>query len=120
MGSSVQADCLCGHHSGTLMIGGGMANYASFCAFPAYCSACRELLVVNLFNQPLTCPHCGGKEVLPYDQPSLIGKLGRKQVASWEVSDKLLRVLVLTDGTYLCPACQKFTLRFMSAGIQWD
>lgn len=102
------------------MIGGGMANFTSFCAFPAWCTACRQVLLLNLLDEPLTCPHCASNGVLPYDNARLIGKAGSNLVASWNVADRLGRVLVLTDGSYLCPGCQQFTLHFRSVGIQWD
>jgi hypothetical protein len=120
MGSSVQADCSCGYHSGILMIGGGMANYTTLCAFPAWCPVCRELLLLNLLAGPLVCPHCASPQVLSYDDARLIGETGATQVVSWNVTDRLDRTLILTDGSYLCPNCGQFTLHFSSAGIQWD
>ena len=91
---------------------------ARHCSFPVYCRACRTLEETNLLDKPITCPTCGGTDVIPYDAPELVGKRGRRKVFSWDM-EELGRDLLLTDGRYLCPACQKMQLRFEKTGL-WD
>jgi len=119
MGCSVEAICDCGFNASGL-IGGGKADFESVCHFPAYCERCQLMVSVNLLAKTLRCPHCRSRRVRSYDHPSLQGRTGNEEVVSWNVSDRLGRVLALHDGTYLCPACGRFTLRFSKGGIDWD
>jgi hypothetical protein len=102
MGSSVNAECDCGYHEEDLLIGGGMMNFMSFCGFPVYCKSCQSL------------------EVLAYDDQSLSKGKGKNVVADWNMIERLGRKLVLTDGKYFCPSCQKFGLSFRESDVLWD
>jgi uncharacterized Zn finger protein (UPF0148 family) len=86
------------------------------CLFPIYCRVCRALEEVNLLTPRVTCPTCGREDVVAYDNPEVIGKKGRREVFSWHMEEELGRILRLTDGRYLCPACQRTELRFESMG----
>ena len=118
MGAMATASCKCGYSS-HLTLGGGRATFETECWFPVYCRACRALGESNLLGQPVTCPTCGGSDVVPYDAPELVGKRGHREVFSWNMDEQLGRTLRLTDGSYLCPACQQTQLRFQHTG-HWD
>lgn len=118
-GSLIKAACPCGFHTEAMFIFGGRANFKTYCAFPVYCPDCSILAVADLYAKEVICPGCPGSAAVPYDHPSLVGRPGDKVVASWNTMARLGRALKLTDGEYLCPACQKFTLRFKHVGF-WD
>ena len=101
------------------MIGGGMQNFTTFCAFPALCNACGRLVEVNLLDKAPACPSCKSTDVIPYDDKALIRKAGKYVVASWNMPDDS-RHLSLTDGKYLCPSCRKYHLTFLPGKIMWD
>lgn len=121
MGSSVNAKCSCGFQATDLLIGGGMSNFRTFCSFPIFCNDCQELQVANLLAEPLECPACHSQSVTAYDDAALKqSDGGNKVVTSWNVSDRLGRILQLTDDKYLCPSCKQFTLKFEEGGLMWD
>jgi hypothetical protein len=119
MGSEVTAQCECGVRA-NLLIGGGMANFKTVCAFPCLCESCHNIVQANLLAKPLLCPHCRATNLTPYDDPQVIGELGQRVVAQWNMRDQLGRKLCLTDGKYKCPKCGLMTLRFASSGICFD
>jgi predicted RNA-binding Zn-ribbon protein involved in translation (DUF1610 family) len=119
MGSSVTAKCECGVHS-EIMIGGGMSNHLKVCLFPCFCEKCRDIVEVNLFAKPAQCPECTDTNVIPYDDPRLIGSLGKSNVVEWNVAHTFGRDLMLTDGNYKCPKCGKMTLTFDHGDLLWD
>ncbi len=116
MGSTVIAQCPCGYEA-ELAVGGGRRTYRTICYFPCLCKGCRKLVQANLLADPLACPDCGSAEIVPYDQPELAGASGESQTAHWAMEHSLGRDLVLTDGTYRCPACESPTLRFLPWGL---
>ncbi|MFB1490910.1 MULTISPECIES: hypothetical protein [unclassified Thiocapsa] len=118
MGCSVVATCsACGFDSGLLMIGGGMDTFTTMFAFPAYCKACDALVVVNMLDSPRRCRKRHREEPKPYTDPALMGAPGANVVASWSHAGQLLE---LTDGSYFCPGCHRFTLSFHDGGLAWD
>jgi hypothetical protein len=119
VGLGVRAECVCGL-SAELLIGGGMFNFTTFCAFPCACETCHQVVNVNLLDRDVHCPLCGAAGPLPFDDPRLAGAPGDHAVAEWNVENSLGRVLVLTDGTYRCPRCGQNTLRFVDTGLCWD
>ncbi len=143
MGAMARASCDCGYTT-PLLLGGGMASFETVCLFPLYCRSCRALECANVFESPLVCPECKGVDVLAYDAPELadhnfhsapddVGEVdvladdapepadepGRREVFSWHVGDRIGRTLRLTNGRYLCPACQRMSLQFENTGC-WD
>jgi hypothetical protein len=110
MGSSVKASCKCGYGE-SILIGGGMLNFKTTCLFPCLCEDCKEVVQGNLLAKRTKCPKCGKTGIIPYDDPKLI---------DWNVSGKLGRSLKLTNGDYLCPKCERFTMTFMDDGLCWD
>jgi hypothetical protein len=78
------------------------------------------MVEVNLLAEPVKCPKCTSPSIIAYDSSELRGDEGETVVASWNVEDKLGRVLTLDDGTYKCPACEKFKLRFADSGLCFD
>jgi hypothetical protein len=119
MGQIVTAKCTCGYSATELPIGAEMANFIFYCAFPVLCRDCQDLVITNVLQKPPHCPHCGGDDIIPYDSSKLLHKEGDNLVAWWNVSDKLGRVLVLTDGDYLCPACNKYHMTFKPCTV-WE
>ncbi len=120
MGSTVDAKCICGFQNDNLRIGGGMMNSQSVCHFPVYCKICQSLVTANLLSKTPECSKCKSIEVLAYDNQTLRKQTGKNVVASWNAGGKLGRKLILTDGKYFCPSCQKFSLIFSEGNILWD
>jgi Zn finger protein HypA/HybF involved in hydrogenase expression len=116
--SSIVAFCDCGFSS-ELMIGGGSGAFSSLALFPGFCRHCVQLVPANLATTPITCSLCKGAEVTLYDDESLRGQSGSETIASWDFTAKIGRVVTLTDGTYLCPACGKRELRFRRGDAKW-
>jgi hypothetical protein len=118
-GTIIKAQCPCGYHL-EFMAGGGMSNFKTLCAAPAYCEACKKLEILNYLDDDPKCAACAGKPVF-YNDPSLQEKLppGTKTgtVFSWNTDKK--GSFVLPDVKYLCPQCGKMTLRFVQNGF-WD
>jgi Zn finger protein HypA/HybF involved in hydrogenase expression len=94
------------------MMIGGLKGYPRLCLFPAYCEECQTLVPVNLVDTPITCSGCRQSRVVPYDAERLGGEPGTRVVAGCGTAEGQPREFELTDGTYLCPACKRTTLRF--------
>jgi len=121
-GTILKAQCPCGYHL-EFMAGGGMSNFKTLCAAPAYCAACKKLEILNYLDDDpkcAACAACAGKPVF-YNDPSLQEKPapGAKPgtVFSWNTDKK--GTFTLPDVNYLCPQCGKMTLRFVQNGF-WD
>lgn len=95
-------------------------NFMEVCYFPVLCRNCKEIVQLNLLSERKLCPKCKGSQVIPYDNKKLVGKLGKNEVVSWNIEEQLGRVLRLTDGTYFCPSCGEYKLRFGPGDILWD
>ena len=119
MGSQVTATCRCGLEVNVL-IGGGMANFTTTCYFPCLCEACHNIVQVNLLAKTKQCPKCKSPALISYDDPRLSESPGTRVVADWNVQEQLGRYLMLTDGNYMCPKCNKMSLRFRDSGSRWD
>lgn len=119
MGSKVIATCDCGLSEG-ILIGGGMLNFTTTCLFPCCCKSCNNVVEVNLLFEDMKCPQCGSKDVIPYDNPSMVKSVGNELIASWNKKDELGRVLEITNGSYWCPKCKRPTLKFEDGGLLWD
>ena len=119
MGSQVKAACKYGYEE-NFMIGGGMQNFQTFCAFPALCKKCNRIVSANLLRNPPECPKCHSTDVVAYDQSERRKRKGRHAVAAWNVEEQLGRKLELTDGRYFRPACNSFDLGFRETGFHWD
>jgi Zn finger protein HypA/HybF involved in hydrogenase expression len=119
MGSEVIARCECGINA-KILIGGGMESHMHTCYFPCLCELCHKVVQVNLLAKRVACPKCKKEHVTPYDDPKLIGKIGGEEITSWDMAEEVGRILILTDGDYLCPKCGKSTLHFEESGLCWD
>ena len=118
MGSSVNASCPCGY-SAEAMIGGGMLNFQDTFLFPAICPKCAEVVTINLLAKTPACRACRSRRVQSYHLDELLGEAGSETVVEWR-NPRDWSLISLTDGTYLCPSCGDFTLRFRAGGILWD
>lgn len=119
MGSEVTATCRCGLEVNVL-IGGGMANFTTTCYFPCLCEACHNIVEVNLLAKTKRCPECKSLALIAYDDPRLSKTPGKCIVAKWCIEDPLEKDLILTNGKYMCPKCNKMYLRFRDSGLCWD
>jgi Zn finger protein HypA/HybF involved in hydrogenase expression len=88
--------------------------------FPCLCEKCREIVEANVSSRHLKCPLCKTTEIIPYGDPRVIGKKGKKRVADWYVEKQFGRVLKITDGEYYCPKCGENNLQFRDGGVLWD
>jgi hypothetical protein len=114
-GSIIEANCSCGYTE-TMNLGGGKANYKTFCGFPYYCKDCKILFRFNYLTEEKNCPNCKSSNVIAYNDDSMREHISNKVVFGWNINDIKLE---LTDDNYLCPKCQKFTLKFSEIG-NWD
>ena len=112
MGSQVIAICKCGVNT-KINIGGGMLTHDKIEYFPGYCRGCNEVVQMNLKDKLSICPHCKRTDVVPYNNPELIGTVG-KEIIDESFDNEL------TNGTYFCPKCKNMTLKFINSGIFWD
>ncbi len=119
-GSVVEARCeACGYASGNLFLFGGKALFRTVCLFPALCAEHHRLVLVNLLGDDQSSKDCPGGTPIPYTDARLAGKAGANIVASWNLPAGPGNPAVLTDGSYLCPRCGAFGLRFRLTGL-WD
>ena len=86
--------------------------YKTTLYFPCLCEECKEIVDGNLKSENLRCPNCNSLKITPYNNKTLIGEVGKNEVA--KSFDN-----ILTDGFYLCPKCYNMSLQF-KAGILWD
>lgn len=120
MGIQITAVCKCGVRQ-DVQVGGGMMDFGEMCRFPCLCNRCHNIVQANLLDQDLSCHKCKSSDLIPYDDPRLIGKAGSQNVAEWNMRDSLGRELVLTDGTYECPKCGNMSLTFNDdSAVLWD
>jgi ribosomal protein S27E len=68
----------------------------------------------------IRCPECRSTKIIPYDSPELSDSTGDMNIASWPPLKKNGRRLVLTNGKYKCPKCEKMQLIFSNTGLCWD
>jgi hypothetical protein len=117
MGSSTDAHCFACGYDTFLMLGGGMANFTTYAAWPVSCNVCSAITTANYKQSPLVCVECKSTNVIPMTDPQE-WKGDGETIENW--SD-----LTLTNGHYRCPKCGEFELRFgTNAGghgkIMWD
>ena len=119
MGSSLTASCECGYTTGQLMVGGGIQTFKTTYIFPAFCRDCQDLVATNLLDEQPKCEHCGSDRAKAYGDESLQGEAGSEVIVSWGHPANESGVTI-SNGTYLCPSCGEFQLRFEQGGIRWD
>lgn len=112
MGQQVIAKCECGYEEG-FMIGCGMSNCGTMFSFPCLCRDCKRIVEGNLEEQPLTCPECDGRNLVPYDKAELSKSRDGEAVTEWSGRK-------LTDDPHYCPQCDTFRLRFENTFLMWD
>ncbi len=119
MGSQVIARCSCGLEK-SILIGGGRTSFMTTCLFPCLCEGCHRIVRVNLLDKPMSCPECHAPDPIPYDDPRLSESPGSHHVVKLNKKDQLGRELVLTNGKYRCPKCEKMSLVFRDSLLRWD
>ena len=67
---------------------------------------------MNLLGDDQSSKDCPSGTPIPYTDARLAGKAGANIVASWNLHAGPGNPAVLTDGSYLCPRCGAFGLRF--------
>lgn len=119
MGKGVEISCPC-FGSFTLPVGPRSAP-PKFCLFMFLCKECQCVSNLDIHAAELSCQHCGSSAVVPFGSPPAVGELGPRVVFQcWPCERFTPEQLTLTDGTYFCPTCQKYTARFRDAEIFWD
>jgi DNA-directed RNA polymerase subunit RPC12/RpoP len=112
MGSTVNVYCTCGV-SKRLPVGGGMNSFKTLSYFPYACKDCNLVVAGNSRQEEPLCPKCSGKNLVRYDDPSLLYKKGDEvTVRSGD--------LELTNGIYICAECGKPSLEFSEGHLLWD
>jgi Zn finger protein HypA/HybF involved in hydrogenase expression len=121
------------------MLGGGLANHATYAAWPVTCRVCAAITTANFKQLPLVCERCESRDVIPLTEPQ-VWKGDGNLIETWRMvwgstagplipSSAQMRLnsthLTLTDGHYRCPKCGEFELRFgTNAGghrkVDWD
>jgi predicted RNA-binding Zn-ribbon protein involved in translation (DUF1610 family) len=97
-----------------------MRTFATTRYFPFLCESCHSIVTLNLLDRDHLCPSCGSSSPIPYDTPRLAKSPGPGVVAGWDLTSKIGRDVVLTDGNYLCPSCGQMSLQFRDTGLRWD
>jgi hypothetical protein len=78
---------------------------------PHYCSACEIIFANELGDDPIVCPKCKiGEHVHSYHS---------KEACETEPPITEYGDPDLTKGTFYCPRCKTFSLKFREAGL-WD
>jgi hypothetical protein len=114
MGHMISAACGCGYTAKDLRIGGGMHDFTTNCFHPALCEIGSHIVTVNLKQDPLSCPDGHNDAPKPYtSSPELIGIPGDDHVSDWQGRK-------LSNGTYRCPECNQFNMRFSRPHIFFD
>ena len=79
------------------------------------------MFLANLLKKGNSCPECNGTRLIAYDEPEASNAPGGAEVFSWNITDRLDRVLKLTSGHhYICPGCGTYNLSFSSEMVCWD
>ena len=119
MGTGLEVSCPC-FGSFTLQVG-PRNSPPDFCLFPFLCTECESVSCLDIHAESLACEHCDSASVVPYGSPPAVGELGPAEVfACWPCDRFSADQLTLTNGTYLCPTCRRYTARFRDTGIRWD
>ena len=105
MGSLVQANCNRCNFSKDLQLGAGRRTFKETAMWPVWCNACGNLSVALTWS-------LGTEKGEPIERNWFERLLGRPVKYRIKYID-----LRLTDGTYLCPSCKKFSLRFQLIGL---
>ncbi len=111
MSDKIYASCNCGF-STSFHIGRGMIK-PLFEMFPFYSenSSKIEFFPLKLWAKKSKSRKDSGDEMIPYDDPRVIGIEGKTIVSSPGI---------LTDGTYKCPKCKEITLKFVKSAVMYD
>jgi predicted RNA-binding Zn-ribbon protein involved in translation (DUF1610 family) len=115
MGQICLAQCSCGFHE-EVTVGGGMSDFEKRSYFPHYCSQCG-LVTVNVRNQNIKCPKCGGNVIAYGDKLMMQGsrwwqfRVLRLKRSSLYSEIQWGKYRIPASGN-LCPQCQQFTMVF--------
>lgn len=115
MGLIYCAACPCGFQKEDLFLGGGMRGPPEQTLWPAFCSECSDLVLIDLAHPEQPCPNCGAPAPLRYDDPALIGARHEKNsMTSFTWGDE-----ELPSASFQCPKCREHRMKFFMAGA-WD
>ena len=91
MGNTATVRCTaCGYKAG-ITIGGTMAGFEEYSAWPVTCLNCKAITSANTRKSPLACGKCGSKNVIELQDPRTYAGDGTDDVLmAWERA--------LTDG----------------------
>lgn len=115
MGDILTATCNCGYTS-TILAGGGMRDFSTYCKLPALCLDCKTFTAVNYLAKSTRCKNCSSQVTFYHQPPLQSGKEGDHQSFSWNMRDE---TIVLYATPYYCPGCHQESLRFYACG-NWD
>jgi DNA-directed RNA polymerase subunit RPC12/RpoP len=104
LGTSTDAHCFACGYDTFLMLGGSMANHATYAAWPVSCTVCSAITTANFKQSPLVCQECKSNNVIPVIDPHV-----------WKGDGGIIERwgdLTLTDEHYRCPKCSELELRF--------
>jgi len=112
MGFLLDGTCACGHAVRGLTVGVGMKHGPETWLSPCACARCRAIVSANVRADPVTCPKCRSKSVVPLVDPGA-GCEDDEAFPSCQASEPLM------ERAFACPKCGAKALRFRFSGM-WD
>lgn len=114
VGHIISASCQCGYSVPAISIGGSRANFLTCCLHPALCEECKQIVVVNLKAEEISCPNGCLEQPRTYFNSTKLQRVpGIGCVSDWAGH-------ALNTGNYLCPSCNRYSLRFSPPHIEFD
>lgn len=103
--SLVRATCKCGYTKDAKLGIFHDSDGRQICFLPSICDDCRSVVAPNYLKRLVSCPQCSSYKIRKYNHRDLSIKDVPPIVAEW-------RHFTLHSGTYRCPQCQQFQLRW--------
>ena len=124
MGNELRATCDCGYQC-TVEVGSCMANYGTSLPFPHICHSCAELVVADILEPSVVCPHCGKSNLERYGsivsntppkrsmfQDFFAGRPRHIPTVFDENCPPLNSTVKIETGKHMCPKCGHQGLEF--------
>lgn len=133
MGLILEASCECGFSESLKSRFGAHAcrpdSYVpSYFLVPAYCTACRKIMMIDRMHGVKRCYQCNGKVIL-YGRNKLVSPrknnvfwTGPQYIGDYDEETQIHSTLIYDENSsdgHLCPRCQNYTLSFKPGG-SWD